>query len=169
VAEAAIDALGQHQDATLLQPLIRLVEAKPDAFPPRVLGTALRTAGKLGSLRDDKASVREFLEAHLLDARPSVRLAAISALGALGDPQSEALLQGLAKHGSSDRIGKAAEGALAALRAKQPLVPGEVTELRSQVRKLEESQHKLMEKVDDLERRLKAKTEPAVAQPAPAG
>ena len=169
VAEAAMDALGQQQDATLLQPLIRLVEAKPDAFPPRVLGTALRTAGKLGSLRDDKASVREFLEAHLLDARPSVRHAAIGALGALGDPQSEALLQGLAKHGSSDRTGKVAEEALAALRGKKPLVPGEVSELRSQVRKLEESQHKLLEKVDDLERRLKAKAEPAVAQPAPAG
>jgi HEAT repeat protein len=98
-----------------------------------------------------------------------VRHAAIGALGALGDRQSEALLQGLAKHGSSDRTGKAAEEALAALRAKQPLVPGEVTELRSQVRKLEESQHKLLEKVDDLERRLKAKVEPAAAPPAPAG
>ena len=169
VAEAAMEALGQHQDVTLLQPLIRLVESKPDAFPPRVLGTALRTAGKLGSLRGDKASVREFLSPHLLDARPSVRHAAIGALGALGDPQSEALLQGLARHGSSDRTGKAAEEALAALRAKQPLVPGEVTELRSQVRKLEESQHKLLEKVDDLERRLKAKVEPAAPQAAPAG
>ena len=169
VAEAAMDALGQQQDVTLLQPLIRLVEAKPDVFPPRVLGTGLRTAGKLGRLRDDKAAVRDFLTPHLLDARPSVRHAAIGALGELGDPQSEALLQGLAKHGSSDRTGKVAEGALAALRGKQPLVPGEVTELRSQVRKLEESQHKLLEKVDDLDRRLKAKAEPAAPQPLPAG
>jgi hypothetical protein len=37
------------------------------------------------------------------------------------------------------------------------------------VRKLEESQHRLLEKVDDLDRRLKAKAEPAVPQAAPAG
>jgi aminopeptidase N len=169
VAEAAMHALGQHRDATLLQPLIRLVDSKPDAFPPRVLGTALRTAGELGRLRDDKASVRDFLTPYLHDARPSVRHAAIGALGELGDPQSEPLLQGLAKLGSSDRTGKVAEGALAALRGKQPLVPGEVKELREQVRKLEETQNRLLEKLDDLDRRLKAKGEPAAPQPAPAG
>jgi HEAT repeat protein len=98
-----------------------------------------------------------------------VRHAAIGALGELGDPQSEPLLQGLAKLGSSDRTGKVAEGALAALRGKQPLVPGEVKELREQVRKLEETQNRLLEKLDDLDRRLKAKGEPAAPQPAPAG
>ena len=157
IADAAMDAIASHQDETLLQPLLRLVQSKPDAFPSRVLGTALRTAGRLGSLRDDKSSVREFIEQYLLDARPPVTLAAIGALGDLGDRKAEALLEGFAKRGSADRAGKAAEGALAALRGRQPLVPGELTELRSQVKKLEESQERLLKKLDDLESRVKAK------------
>ncbi len=165
IAAAAMHALAAQHDQTLLQPLVRLVQSKPDAFPSGVLGTALRTAGKLGSLRDDRTAVREFLEPFLHDARPPVQTAAIAALGDLGDRQAEAVLSTLAKRGSADRIGQAAEAALGALRSRQPLVPGEVKELRGLVRKLEESHDKLLRKVDDLEIRLKAKAEMPAAVP----
>ena len=173
VAEAAMDAIASHQDESLLQPLVRLVQSKPDAFPSKALGTALRTAGRLGRLRDDRSSVREFIASYLLDARTPVKLAAIAALGDLGDRKAEALLEGFARQGSSDRVGKAAEEALATLRSRQPLVPGEVQELRGVVRKLEENQDRLLKKLDDLESRLKARVEspppalPSLSPPAP--
>jgi len=165
VAEAAMDAIAASQDETLLAPLVRLIQAEPERFPSRVLATALGTAGRLGSLRDDKTAVREFLEGWLHDARPPVRLAAISALGDLGDRRAEAVLAGYASHGPSDRIGQAAGKALEALRGRQPLVPAEVKELRSEVRRLEEAQKRLLDKVESLERRPAPRAESAPSTP----
>ena len=159
VAEAAMEAAGATQDETLLAPLVRVVQAKPDRFPSRVLATALRVAGRLGSLRDDKSEVRAFLEPWLHDARTPVQMAAIGALGDLGDRRAEPLLVGLAKHGSADRVGQAAEKALESLRGKQAFVPAEVKELRGEVRRLEETQKRLLEKVDSLEKKAQARAE----------
>lgn len=165
VAEAAMEAIGASADESLLQPLIRILQARPDGFPPRVLATGLRTVGRLASRGTDTGPTREFLEAHLLDGRPPVRLAAISALGDLGDRRAEAILAGQAALGPADRYGKAAAAALEALRGRQPLVPAEVRELRGEVRRLEDAQRRLLEKVDGLEKRLEARGD-AVAAPA---
>jgi len=163
VAGAAMDAINATQDETLLAPLIRVVQSAPDRFPSRVLGTALRTAGRLGSLRDDPTSVREFIEPFLDDARPPVKIAALGALGDLGDRRAEPVLAGYARLGSADRVGKAAETALEALRTRQPFVPAEVKELRGEVRRLEEAQRRLLDKIDGLEKRIESRP------PAPAG
>jgi len=161
VADAAMEAINATQDESLLAPLMRRVQASPDVFPSRVLATALRTAGRLGSLRDDPTAVRLFLEPFLDDARPPVRLAAIAALGDLGDKKAEAVLAGIARLGPADRAGKAASTALEALRNRQPFVPAEVRELRGEVRRLEESQRRLLEKLDGLEKRLETRPAPA--------
>ena len=158
-----MEAINATQDETLLSPLVRRVQAAPDAFPSRVLATALRTAGRLGSLRDDPTAVRLFLEPFLDDARPPVRLAAIAALGDLGDKKAEAVLAGIARSGPADRAGKAASTALESLRNRQPFVPAEVKELRGEVRRLEESQRRLLDKIDGLEKRLETRPAPAAA------
>jgi aminopeptidase N len=169
VAESAMEAIAASQDATLLQPLVRVVQSKPDAFPSLVMATALRTAGRLGSLEADKSPARRFIEPALHDSRPPVREAAIAALGELGDRQAVAVLEGFAHSGSSDRLGKAAERALDALRNRMPPVPEEVKELRQQVKKLEETQERLQKTVDTLEQRFQARPEaaPAPLPPAP--
>ena len=160
LAQAAMEAIGASQDQTLLPPLVRLVEAKRDSLPSRVLATALRTAGRLGSLREDRTSIREFLEPWLLDPRPPVKLAAIAALGDLGDRRGQAVLAGYAAQGGLDRYGKAAQAAIEALEKAAPLVPTEVKELRAEVRRLEDTQKRLLEKVEGFQKRMDAKPEP---------
>lgn len=161
VAAGAIAAIAASHDATLLDPLVRTVQARGDAFPPRVLGKALETAGRLGSLREEKDGVRGFLLAHVNDPRLPVRTAALAALGELGDPRARPVLEGFARLGADDRVGKVAVEALEKLRQRQPHVPEEVRQMRGEIRTLAEEQRKLREQVEAAERRARAKSEPA--------
>jgi len=176
VAAGAIAALAGTHDDTLLEPLMRTVQARGDGLPPRVLGRALETAGRLGSLRPEKDTVREFLLAHTSDQRLPVRSAALAALGELGDARARPVLEGFAALGPDDRVGKVANEALDKLRQRQPAVPEEVKELRGELRRVADEQRKLRDEIEGVERRAKeratAPQNPAAAPaaaPAPAG
>jgi aminopeptidase N len=168
VAAGAIAAVVASHDAALLDPLVRTVQARGDAFPSRVLGKALEAAGRLGSLREEKDAVRGFLLERAEDPRLPVRTAALAALGELGDPRARPVLEGYAKLGADDRVGKVAADALEKLRQRQPHVPEEVRQLRGELKTLADEQRKLREQVEGVDRRVRAKAEPAAADNPPA-
>ena len=167
VAAGAIAAIAAGHDDSLVEPLVRTVKARGDGLPPRVLAKALDTAGRLGSLRTEKDTVREFLLAHANDSRLSVRTGAIAALGELGDPRARPVLEGFAALGADDRVGKVATDALEKLRQRQPLVPQEVQELRGELKRLADEQRKLRGEVEGVDRRVKESATPPVPPPTP--
>jgi aminopeptidase N len=168
VAAGAIAALAATHDESLLEALVRTVKARGDAFPPRVLARALETAGRLGSERTEKETVREFLLAHTADQRLPVRSAALAALGELGDPRARPVLEGFAQLGADDRVGKVATEALEKLRQRQPAVPQEVKELRGELTRVADEQRKLRAELEGVDRRVKERVAPPAPPAAPA-
>ncbi|HUS64898.1 MAG TPA: HEAT repeat domain-containing protein [Kofleriaceae bacterium] len=107
---AASNALIYVHDAAAMKPLLELV----DRSPASTRAAVVRTLG--GVMRDRKDDgARKKLEGLVGGARLDVALAAIAALGSMGDARSAGVLMEVAKGGQLDRR-KAALEALASLR-----------------------------------------------------
>lgn len=171
IAQAAVSALWKREtaDETFVQPLMHALTQRRLQFTTGGLANGLETLGRLAHLAEDKDLVRNYLLTFLDDPRIHVQRGAIRALGELRDRQSIPILDTFKQSkamGRRQRLVQAAEEALQKIRRDTPLTPEEVVQLRQRVTELTKDNEKLMDRLDNLEKRLDAMGESQDDTPA---
>jgi aminopeptidase N len=165
LGDAAIEAMRAHDDAFYVNPIRDALEGRADEFTSGGLARALETLGFLARNEPNRDAVREFLLRFLNSEKQPVRLGAIRALGAVGDPAAIAPLEAMAA-GPQDRAEtRAAERAVADLRAERK-PSAELRSLRESVSELQRDNRDLRREMDDLRKKLEALSgKPAAEKP----
>lgn len=166
----AFEATKLHADPALLPAVRETLEKRVSELTTPAFNAGLDALGNLGRRAregTDRGS-REFLQFQLNNPRPAVRMAAISALGSLGDDAALPVLESLAatapEGGRADERGAAVK-AVAAVRDRRAPAP-ENKELRDSVLELQKSNREMKTAVDELKKKLEATTAAKPAVPA---
>ncbi|MEE2780698.1 MAG: M1 family aminopeptidase [Planctomycetota bacterium] len=162
VAVAAMDAARAQEDPSFL-PLMQASIRRDAEFPSKTFAGALDAVAYLGKDLDDRREVREFLTSYLNHPREPVRLAALGALGTLGDPATLDAVRAFHRGPKGDRKKKAAGEALKKIREKQKTSES-LGALREQVDTLREENETFRKDVQELKDRLESANEGAESQ-----
>ena len=153
--DAAIQGIRAQDDPELLEPLMKTLKDREAQFTSGGLARALDTVAFLARNEKEKDAYREFIVQHVNSKRQRVQLAAINALGTLGDPKAVAVLEKFTGGVKESPERTAAERALAAVRdQKKPGV--ELGTLRTEVMNLQKDNRELRKELDDLKKKLEA-------------
>lgn len=155
LADAAVSAMRTQADPAYVQPLEKALKARATAFTSHGFGRGLEALAYLARNEERKEAVRDFLLAQLNDRRQPVRLAAIRALGTLGEPTAIAPLQTFTRAGKESPERDAANKAVAAIRElKKP--QDDLHDLRNEVLELQKQNREFKEQLDDLKKRMES-------------
>jgi aminopeptidase N len=154
VAGGAMDAIRKLDDPGYIPLMQQVIEREVD-YPSKTFPASLDALAHVARDLEDRDQVLEFLMAYLNHPRERVQLAAISALGTLGDPRAMEIVRSFNTGPEGNRKKKAAIEALKKLRNKQK-TPAALGELRGEVDKLREQNEKFRTEVEDLKDRLEA-------------
>ena len=144
LADAAVDAIRDQRDPVYLDPLLRVLREREGELTTGGFSSGLETLAVLAAEQEDRSPYREFLVARVHHPKLEVQLAALRALGTLGDPRAIAVLETFAGGGKDLPRTKAAEAAIRRLRERRPQ-SAEVDALRKEVLELKQ-QHEELEK-----------------------
>jgi HEAT repeat protein len=165
LAVAAIDAMRSQDDPAYIAPLLETLRKRETAFRSRGFASGLKTLAYLARNEEKKDAVREFLLGYVNHKRESIQVAAIEALGTLGDPGSIAVLQTFANAAKAAPQQAAAEKAVADLRAGRKPVD-DFKNLRQEVLDLEKAGREQREELDDLKKQLEAREDTPAKSPS---
>ncbi|HUR45868.1 MAG TPA: HEAT repeat domain-containing protein, partial [Candidatus Saccharimonadales bacterium] len=155
LADAAIASMRAQDDASFIEPLMNHLQTKEKSFTGRGFAQAVSTLGWLGRNQEKKDSVRDFLIERLSHKKAAVQIAAINALGSLGDPKAVAVLEKISSGPRESRERTAAEKSIAAIRdGKKPAA--ELGALRTEVLALQKENRDLRKDFADLKKKLDA-------------
>jgi aminopeptidase N len=153
LADAAITAMRSQDDPRYLTPLLDTLARREDQFTSRGFGQDLATLAYLARNEDKKDRVREFLTEQVNHKKRTIRLAALGALGTLGDPKAIAVLEKISSASKDSPERTAAEKAAADLRASRKPVD-DFKNLRSEVLDLQKQNRELRKELDDLKKKV---------------
>ncbi len=155
LAGAAIEGIRAQDDPVWEKPLEDTLRSRGADFTTRGLSQGLGTLGYVARNDDKKDSAYDFLVAYTTDPRVNIRVAAIRALGTLGDPKAIAVLDKFASASKEDPEQRAAQSAVADLRAgRKPA--DDFKNLRGEVTDLEKQNRDLRRELDTLKREFEA-------------
>ncbi|HKQ39106.1 MAG TPA: M1 family aminopeptidase, partial [Verrucomicrobiae bacterium] len=154
-ADAAIQGIRAQDDPELLEPLLKTLKDREPQFTSTGLARGLDTVAFLARNEKDKDPYREFIVQHVNSKRQRVQLAAINALGTLGDPKSVAVLEKFTGSVKESPERAAAEKAIAAVR-DQKKAGVELGTLRTEVMNLQKDNRELRKELDDVKKKLEA-------------
>ena len=142
------------------------IREQQDRFTSRGISSALGTLAAISHGQEDVVAERNLMLEFVNHPKETVQIGAIRALGRLGDPAAQSVLETLAiKDGPSSRVASAAEDALKKVQESRPTAPTEVVELRKEITQVKESNEKLGKDIEELKSMLetlvKASKEPA--------
>lgn len=157
IADAAIRAMRTQDDPWYANRLIDSIKKRESAFYGRSMNAALTSVAKLSRSKKNRSKTRRFLTSYLNHPKESTRLAAIRALGELGDLKAEKILEPLADADLSERVQQAAEDSLEKIRSGTPPVPQELKTLRKRLDVIEDDYEKLRKDLDSFDRKEDAK------------
>jgi HEAT repeat protein len=146
-------------DASLAPEIMTAIREKEQQLDARARAEGLVTLAKVSQRGRRRREAYEFLVGYLDHGREPVRLAAIRALGELHDPRARPLLVGVQERTTGGQAAAIAKAALAELDSAAPLAPEEVSQLRSEVRKLHATQEQLQKSLDELKAKLGAQAD----------
>ena len=152
-AVAAMEAIGKQQHAGARDALVRTLANRGAEFNSVGIGTGLKELASISRELTDPESrglVEQFVRGYVEHPNRQVKIAAVEALGELGDARSQAVLEALTTDEPRDAVAKAAERALKRLQSDAPKAPEELTELRDLVTELADETRKLRTEVDEL-------------------
>ena len=156
LARAAIDAIRSLDDPEYGEPLRKSLKRHEARYLPWDFGRGLRAVGYLARHEDRRDTERRFLIDYLDHGIETTRIAALQALGELGDPKAIGIVETFDRsQRQEDDVSRAARDAVEKMRI-DPKPPAQLTDLREQVRELETTAETLREEVDDLEARFEA-------------
>lgn len=159
--DGAINALRTAGDPALAQPLLGLLVEREGDLMERVFNKGLDALAFLSRNQDDRGDVRTFLVAYLKHQRPSTKIAAIKALGTLGDPRAMTALESFGGSAEGSPEQKAAADSIKKLRAERKVAP-EIKDLRQELEELKQKLLKLQGDFDTSKAKQKAKTPAAL-------
>ena len=162
LADAAINAIRAQDDPAYLAPLRECLAKREAEFSRQGLTRGLDTLAYLARNQEKKDVEREFLIRYLPHKKRNVPVAAINALGTLGDPKAIAVLETFAKAGKESPERSAAERAIASLRAARKPVD-DFHSLRNEVIDLKKENRDLRKEMDDLKKKVSALPAPQAA------
>jgi aminopeptidase N len=155
LADAAIGAIRAQDDPSYLEPLRKALEERQADFTSSGFGAGLETLAHLARNQENKDAVREFLLGQVQHRTRRVQLAAIRALGNLGDPKALAVLETFVAAPKESPEREAADRALAALRAvKKP--NDEWRDLRNEVLDLKKANREMRNELEQLKKKVEA-------------
>ncbi len=166
LADAAIDAIRVQRSPEYLDPLLAALRKRESEFTSGGFGDGLNTLAVLAADLDDRESVREFIVGQVNHPKRAVQLAAIRALGTLGDPEAIGPLQTFAVAANESPQRQAAESAIRQIRERKPQSV-EVNTLRNEVLELQKQNRELKAEFDDLKKRLETSKPAATPGEAP--
>ena len=155
LADAAIAGMRLQDDPAYVAPLLETLSKSEEAFTSRGFAEGLGTVAYLARNSEKKEKIRDFLTGYVNHKKRNIHLAAITALGTLGDPAAIAVLDTFATAGSESPERTAAGRAEANLRAaRQPV--DDFKNLRQEVLDLEKANRDLRKELDDLKKKVEA-------------
>ncbi|HKS36989.1 MAG TPA: M1 family aminopeptidase [Verrucomicrobiae bacterium] len=155
LADAAVDAIRAQDNPAFLEPLIKTLDEREAQFTSSGFNDGLRTVAWLARQEERKDAPREFLMKRLTHPKERARIAAINALGTLGDSRALAALETFARASKDTPERRAAEAAIPKLRdAKKP--GEELGSLRQEVLDLQKTGRELRKELDDLKKKIEA-------------
>ncbi|MBC8245825.1 MAG: HEAT repeat domain-containing protein [Verrucomicrobia bacterium] len=155
LADAAVSALRKQDNPASLAKIRAALENDGVKYTTRGYANALSAVGHLARNQKKKAATRKFLVGHVNHPKRRVALAAIGALGQLGDPRALAVLEKFTGAAEGDPARKAAEQAIETLRAARKPAD-DYQNLRKEVTSLKQSNSKLTKELGDLKKRFDA-------------
>jgi len=158
LAVDAISAIQQQNDPSYQKPLMKVLKKHEDRFTSRGFGRGLGALAHVSKSMKNKDGVREFLLEYVNHPKTTIQVAAIRALGTLGDDKATAPLEAFAEAEDSG-VARAAKDALNKLREQKPTAPSEVIELRKEVSEMKKASEKLQKELAEIRELLKAATQ----------
>jgi aminopeptidase N len=155
LGDAAINAMRAQDDPDYINPILASLQESPARFTSRGYARALGTLAHLAREEQKKDTVREFLLKHVNDKRQPVQLAAIGALGTLGDAKALPVLEKFADGPKESRERATAEKAVASLRDSRK-TSVELGNLRNELLSLQKENRDLRKQFDDLKKKIEA-------------
>ena len=155
LADAAVSALRKQDNPANLAKVRNALENDGTKFTTRGYANALGALGHLARNQKKKAAIRKFLVGHVNHPKRRVALAAIDALGRLGDPKALAVLDKFTGAAEDDPARKAAAQAIEKLRAARKPAD-DYKNLRKEVTSLKNSNSQLVKELGDLKKRFDA-------------
>jgi len=162
LGSAAVSAIRSEDDPAYITPLQETLSQRGASFTSRGISSALGTLAYIARNEEKKDSVRNFLIGYVNDKRERIQLAAISALGTLGDPQALAVVEKFTAGSKETPQRRFAEKAAETLRADRKPVD-DFKNLRQEVLDLQKTNRTLRKDLDDLKKKVEAK-EPATSE-----
>jgi aminopeptidase N len=156
LASATVSAIRGQDDPTYIGPLEDTLAKRQSDFTSGGFGQGLTTLAYLARNEEKKDSVRDFLLRYVNDKKRGVQLAAIGALGRLGDPKAISVLEKFTTAAKESPEREAAERALMELRAARKPVD-DFKNLRQEVLDLQKNNRELRKELDDLRKKLEAR------------
>jgi aminopeptidase N len=155
LAGAAISAMRSQDDPAYVTPLIEALSKREAEFTSRGLGQGLGALAYLARNEEKKDLVREFLTGYVNHPKKNIQLAAINALGVLGDPRAVGVLEKFATASKESPERAAAEKAVTELRAGRKPVD-DFKNLRDEMLNLQKQNRDLRKEMDDLKKKVAA-------------
>ncbi len=155
IALAALRGLRRQDNAAVLPEILACLEQRASDFPAANLGEALEILAYLARNEEQREPVCAFLLARVNHPRRAIQLAAIGALGTLGDPRAIAPLEAFTQAGPENRQRRAAERALAEIRGQRKPAE-ELPDLRKRLDDLEREHRDARKQVEELRKRFDA-------------
>lgn len=151
-----IAALRMSGDPELADPLRTLLKDRESELMSWTFNKGLDAVAFLARNELDKTEERKFLKAYLKHRRESTQVAAIKALGTLGDPRVIVALEAFSGSAEGSPKQKAATDAITKLRAEKKTAP-EVRDLRKKVEELIKTTKALQKAAKDAKKQEEAK------------
>ncbi|MBL9169883.1 MAG: HEAT repeat domain-containing protein [Verrucomicrobiales bacterium] len=160
LSDAAVVAMRQQADPSYIPPLLAAVTSNQTSWPTASVGAALEALASLGRLQEAKAEVRDYLSTFLDAPQDRLQMAAIRALGQLGDPAALPALEKFIDLPKTSRVRQTADAALTELRTQRK--PGvDLGDVRDQVLSLQQENKDLKRDLETLKKKVEALAAPA--------
>ncbi|MCA9260003.1 MAG: HEAT repeat domain-containing protein [Planctomycetales bacterium] len=154
--EAAFEAIRDMLDEELAPDVLRALEDQAEHLSGYAFEAGFEAVAQLCRRQDDDRLTDEAMSKltdSLHSPRRAVRVAAVKALGTLGDRRAAALLRSIADQEDGGALAEEARDALKRLDRETRLAPREVRELRKELERLQEVQDEHAELIEKLEAR----------------
>jgi aminopeptidase N len=156
LAVAALQGIRAQDDPSYLEPLLASLPARETNFTSRGYAQGLTTLGYLARNEEKKDAVREFLVGHLNSKKRGLPVAAMNALGTLGDPKAIAALEKFTTGPRDSREKVVATRVVAELRG-QGRRTDEFRGFRTEMLDLQKTTKDLRKELDELKKKLEQK------------
>jgi aminopeptidase N len=152
IADSAIGALRAQDNPTNIEPLLDYLRRNEPQLLTFGLSRGLDALAYLSRREENKDAVREFILRFVNHPKRGLQLAAINALGTLGDPRAVPALEKFATALRQSQERTAAERAITDIRAaRKP--PDDLGVLRNEVLTLQRENRELRKDLDDIKKK----------------